>query len=201
MSTSADFYVCITIDIALITATEDRTNNTDRDCLVAFGIKNGDIRISSVRIFTGIFLANSTCSHVDIDMRRTYQFSHITTTVYFTYLRCRDNINMWVTGRRGQCSYITFLVWNTLLHLSFFRIIINIDGISVFVNNISCRSRVTIDRIWCEIATGIQLINHDRCTTVFFYVNRDRSCDCASRFVTAKYLRIVAISDTDMYII
>ena len=36
---------------------------------------------------------------------------------------------------------------------------------------------------------------------MLFNINSDRSCDSAGRLVTAKYLRVMAVGDTDMHII
>ena len=75
------------------------------------------------------------------------------------------------------------------------------NGISVLIYCRFCVRGITIDRIRSQIATGIQLVNLDRCTTVLFNVNRDRTSDGSSLLVTAEYLRVVTIGDSDMHII
>ena len=75
------------------------------------------------------------------------------------------------------------------------------NGISVLIYCRFCVRGITIDRIRSQIATGIQLINFDRRTTVLFNVDGDRTSDGSSLLVTAEYLRVVTIGDSDMHII
>ena len=151
MSTRTDLYVRITIDITLITTSIDSTNGTDRKVFISFAIclgEPGKFRIRSILLY------NYTPRHVHIDMRRSNQLSHVTTTIDFTNLCCRDNVNLRVTGWCSQCTRITFLIRNTLCY--------SCNHISIFILYCSRLSRVTIDGIRCQIATGIQLVNLNR---------------------------------------
>ena len=132
-------------------------------------------------------------------MRRTYQVCRITTTIDFTYSCGRDNIDIWVAGRCCQCTCFTFLQRSSLCKLCF--PIVSINRITILVNCRFSYSCISIDRIRCQIATSIQLVNLNRRTTFLFNVNGNSSSDGSCLLVTTEYLRVVAIGDSDMHIV
>ena len=180
-----DLYIRITDDVSLITATIDIANGTNgKDCIIFLTDLFYSIFIGSIYIITTI-LVNVLISrsffqrfrhfdfallHIHIDMWVAYDSCLVTTTVDGTDARGRDDIEMRLLTRRGQCPLITLLQRRTV-------------------------RLIAIDGVRSQIATEIQFSDLDRHTALLLDVHSDRAIDLSAGIVTAEHLIIFTVGD------
>ena len=116
---STDIYICVTNDVSLVTTTKDIANGANGKNLVATGIFFVFGKIIVAILFLGILLKNHTLCHVHIDMRITNYRGLVATTVNRIYRCGRDDVDVRVAMRRGQCTGLSWVVWLFLLDFAF----------------------------------------------------------------------------------
>ena len=127
---------------------------------------------------------NFTLLHVHIDRWITDHLSLIAATIDFANLRCRDDINLWVTL---NCDS---------------RLLFRSQG--VVFRFCTCGSihiiLKAIDRVISLFSTTIQFIYDDGLTAFLMYVDGNRTIDMSAAVITTVYLTISTIGDINHHI-
>ena len=127
-------------------------------------------------------------------MRITYQRSActISATIDCADSRCRDDIDARIPIRSGSCTDFARPVRNALVKVWY--------DITGCVLGFFCLSLKAIDRVRCQVTTGIQLINLNRRTAILLYRNSDFTINRTGTVVTTEDLSVMTVGDMYVHI-
>ena len=180
LSACTDFYIRITDNVSLVTATIDIADGTNgKDSIIFLADLFYSIFVGSVFIMTTVLInvlisrsffqslrhLHLTLFHIHIDMWIAYNVSLIATAEDIVNTGCRDDID----------TRVSIQTSTRLLNRSI--------------------SIITINRITCQITTEIQFTDLNRHTAILFNINGDRAIDISTGVVTSEDPIILTITD------